>query len=190
MEDRLSFLSKSKLELQRSLSTPPHERINNKHLMDMYIKRKRKKHSNRLSWHPRAIGSFTPPGSRPVVEKSDTRSLYIMSPVRDSVLMAGDSTLNLETGSNSGSNLTIHTIGLSMNKNISGHLLHKSFPSRPRTISVNSGASVSVLDMEFGPKHGEVSYHLPSFENCGSENLVHSILFTSISFFVKSLTPD
>lgn len=157
-ENRLSFLSKSKLELQRSFSTPPHKRINNKHLLDVYLNKKRHKNTNdRFSWQPMTIGSFTPQETRRFKDKNDTRSLYVMSPDRDSVLMHGDSMLNFESGSNSGSNLAIHTTGLPRMNHFSGNLLHTSFPNRTRTSSMASAVSVSILDLELGPKHGDVS---------------------------------
>lgn len=149
-----SLLFKQKLDLQRSLSTPPHGRISNRQLLDLYISRSKKKNPHRQSWHPVAIGSFTPQSNRRYHNMNDTRSMYVMTGGRDSVLMGGDSMLNLETCSNHGSNLTIHTIG---QPNFSAQLLHTIFPRRTRSSSLASVASASVLDMEMGSVHGDVS---------------------------------
>ncbi|XP_028401399.1 multidrug resistance-associated protein 4-like [Dendronephthya gigantea] len=145
-----SLLFKQKLDLQRSLSTPPHERISNRQLLDMYISRSKKKCPHRQSWHPVAIGSFTPQSNRRCHNMNDTRSMYIMTGGRDSVLMAGDSMLNLETCSNHGSNLTLHSIGQA---NFSAQLLHTVFPRRTRSSSLASVASASVLDLELSQVH-------------------------------------
>ena len=150
----MSLVLKQKLELQRSLSTPPNERINNKQLVDMYISRSKKKVPQRQSWHPVAIGSFTPQGNRRNQDENDTRSMYMMSGPRDSFLMAGDSMLNLETCSNHGSNLTIHSVGI---PNFSAHLLHMAFPRKRRSSSLVSAASISMLDIEMGQLNEEVS---------------------------------
>ena len=151
-----SLLLKQKLELQRSLSTPPNERINNKQLLDMYISRSKKKIPQRQSWHPVAIGSFTPQRNRRHQNENDTRSMYIMPGARDSFLMAGDSMLNLESCSNHGSNLTLHSAGI---PSFSAHLLHTVFPKR-RSSSLASAASVSMLDVEMGQIEEEVSLFL------------------------------
>lgn len=149
-----SLLLKQNLELQRSLSTPPHERVNNKQILEMYISRSKKKYPQRLSWQPVAIGSFTPQGSRRYHDLNDTKSMYVVPGGRDSVLLAGDSMLNLETCSNHGSNLTIHSVGV---PSFSAHLLHTAFPKRTRSSSIASAVSVSVLDLEMGQLHGDVS---------------------------------
>ena len=149
-----SLLLKQNLELQRSLSTPPHERVTNKQVLEMYISRSKKKYPQRLSWQPVAIGSFTPQGSRRYRDLSDTRSMYVVPGGRDSVLLPGDSMLNLETCSNHGSNLTIHSVGV---PSFSAHLLHTAFPRRTRSSSIASAVSVSVIDMEMGQLHGDVS---------------------------------
>ncbi len=149
-----SLLLKQKLDLTRSLSTPPSERINNKQLLDMYISRSKKKNPQRQSWHPVAIGSFTPQGSRRFNDANDRRSMYIMTGGRDSMIMAEDSMLNLETCSNHGSNLTIHTVGI---PSFSAHLLHTLFPKRTRSSSIASAASTSMLDLEMGQINDDVS---------------------------------
>ena len=149
-----SLLLKQKLELQRSLSTPPHERINNKQLLDMYISRSKKKTPQRLSWQPVAIGSFTPQAGRRYNHVNDTKSMYIMSAGRDSFLMTGDSMLNLETCSNHGSNLTLHSVGV---PSFSAQLLHTAFPKRTRSSSIVSAASISILDLEMAQLQGDVS---------------------------------
>ena len=148
IESRLWFLSRSKLELQRSLSTPPYERINNKHLLDVYINKQ--KHNRRSQ--PIAIGSFTPQRNRRF-QHDETRSLYIMSPGgEESSLLADDSILSLETASNSGSNLAMQNTGLPLIHNFSAHLLHTSFRSRPRSPSNISTGSASILDLDLKPR--------------------------------------
>ncbi|CAB3995223.1 Multidrug resistance-associated 4, partial [Paramuricea clavata] len=91
-------------------------------------------------------------GSRRYPDVNDTRSMYIMPGGRDSVLMAGDSMLNLETCSNHGSNLTIHSVDL---PSFSAHLLHTAFPRKRRSSSIASAASASMLDLEMGQLHGD-----------------------------------
>ena len=152
-----SLLLKQNLELQRSLSTPPYERINNKQMLEMYISRSKKKYPQRLSWQPVTIGSFTPQGNRRYHNMNDTKSMYVVPGARESVLLSGDSMFNLETSSNHGSSLTIHSIGL---PSFSAHLLHTAFSRRPRSSSIASAASVSVLDLEMGQLYGDVSLFL------------------------------
>lgn len=186
-----SLLLKQKLELQRSLSTPPHERINRKQLLEMYISRSKRNHSlQRQSWHPVAIGSFTPQRNHRF-NVNDRRSMYIMPGGRDSVIMEEDTMLNLETCSSHGSNLTLHSVGI---PSFSAHLLHAVFPRKTRSSSIASVASSSIFDLEMGQMNGNVSFgyeFLYVVRNTNSPNdgviwgwvYIHVFMICPTSFF-------
>lgn len=153
LERPISLSFNQTLDLQRSLSTPPHERIDNKQMIDIY-RNKTEKSNQRISWHPVTIGSFTQQNFRRNRDVKDTQSMYIMSERQKSYLLANNSVLTLENISNHGSNLNLDNLG---KNDFSDDLLHSTFSRKKRSSSRLTNTTASLLELDIKESEAEVS---------------------------------